>query len=113
MVVATADVTATTRTTEDVVVEIGISNTKLKLKVPVLAEDEGIAVCHTRTCGPTLIAAIRELTEVSTKEADVILDTSEVILSTKDMEADEVTRKVLIAQYFFVSLCYNLNFVLW
>ena len=66
MVVALTDISTAPRAAEDVVVGVDVAYAHLELKIPMLAEDKGVAVCHTSTNTPTLITFVGEVTEVGT-----------------------------------------------
>ena len=95
MVVALLNLLATAHTAECVVVEVGIANAYFEFEVPVLAEDKCVSVSDTCTEGPTLITLIGQLTEVGAEETDVILYSSNILLSTDGVEAEEVARKTV------------------
>ena len=80
---------------EAVVSGIGIAYADLAFQVPVLVEYPCITIANTRTDEPALIAAVGELREISTQEFNVVLQVTDVVLTSVGMETQEVTSETV------------------
>ena len=59
----------------DIIVDVGISDSPLELKIPVLAEDECVAVGKAGSRKPSLIASLVEIVEDLVDQRDICEDT--------------------------------------
>lgn len=63
--------------------------------VPMTAEDPGVAVGHTGSGAPALIAVVFEFAEVATEEFYVIVDVTDIELTADAVETEEMALECL------------------
>ena len=92
----------------EVLLELGISHTdtKLRLKVPVLAEHPRITVAYAHASIPTLKAMLLELCKVRAEELGDRVDVTEVVLTTQQMSRDRLSEREI---EILVGICRGLS----
>ena len=89
------DFLAATGAAEPVVSGIGVADTDFRFKVPMVTENPCIAVCHTGTDEPALIAGVFEPASVGTQKIDFTVDAPDVVLASVNVYTDEMTGKAV------------------
>lgn len=74
---------------------VGVAQAEFELKVPVAAEDEGIAVCDSGTDEPALETVVLQLSEVAAEEFEVSVDVADVVYTAMSMSGKEMSGKAV------------------
>ena len=74
---------------------VGVAQTEFELKVPVAAEDEGIAVCDAGSDEPALETVVLQLREVAAEKLEVSVDVADVVYAAMSMCGKEMAGKAV------------------
>lgn len=89
------DLLAASGTPEHVVAGVGITETDLHFQIPIAAQDPSVTVGCSRTDEPALVADVLQFARIGAQEADPTVESSDVILSSMRVYADEMSGKTV------------------